>query len=559
MADVSSRGAEFDLEKDTVTFENLASIQWDVIVIGTGMGGGTIGHQLAQSGMRVLFLEMGEALKPEAVQSTSFFNKIRKQFDDDLKATELKNAGRLNEKITVAKDGSTFKRYLPLGSGPGGSTAIYGAALERMKRIDFECSIKNFDSEKTNIPQKWPLDFDEFCQYYTRAEIMYRVKGTRDPLDADDIGELPPPPLACKRDEALLKTWVDKGLHPYKMHVGIGYIEGCNECLGKVCARNCKSDALTDALTPAIQKYDAQLLTNCKVLKLNADKTSAQSVLALHDGEERDLSAKIIVVSAGAIGSPGLLLNSSSEHWPNGLGNDNDQVGRNLMFHASDFFAVWPTKPSSLDGPKKTIALNDLYVHQDRKLGCFQSVGVNIEQGHIFQYFTEKLQRWNWPLKNISLQLMRVPAYFASFFLRNAAIFASIIEDYPYEFNRVKLETSSKFGVSIEYRSSAELKERTKLSRKAIMDLITPCKSLLLTGADNLNFGHSCGTCRMGVSEKNSVIDTSCKLHGMENIYVVDASFFPTSAGVNPSLTIAANAIRVADLIVEKWPDLVRK
>lgn len=533
--------------------EDPEAVQWDVAIIGTGMGGGTIGHQLAKAGMKVLFIEMGGQYEKNEGHSNSWGSKIQKQFNSEFESIELRKSGRLNEKILFHSQTKSEKMYLPLGCGPGGSTVLYGAALERMKRIDFDCSIKNEDTNDSNFPTRWPIDYDAFCQYYAKAELLYKVRGTPDPLDPDDDHQLPMPPTACGRDEFLMKTWLNQGLHPYKMHIGISYIEGCEECLGVICNRECKSDSATNALKPALQKFGASLLLNCRVLKLNTSKTAAKSIEAIYKGKKIRINSKVIIVAAGAINSPALLQRSVSSHWPNGLGNDYDLVGRNLMFHTSDFFAVWPKGAHDNKGPHKTIALNDLYVHQNRKLGCFQSVGVEIKSGQIFHYFKMIFLKWTWPLKNITLQILRLPAYFISLFFRNAGLFATIIEDYPYYHNRVKAEADTEFGIEIHYKKSKELLDRIQLSRRAIHKTLKPCRSMLLNGDENLNYGHPCGSCRMGISPNTSVLTSDCNIHGVENVYVVDASFFPTSSGVNPSLTIAANALRVADIIIKKW------
>ena len=248
--------------------------------------------------------------------------------------------------------------------------------------------------------------------------------------------------------------------------------------------------------------------------------------------------------------TPLLLLNSISKDWPSGLANRSDCVGRNLMLHATDFVAVRSRSRLSAKGPKKALALNDFYIRKGRKLGTFQSVGIEVEYWYVLSYLRSvisKAPRWQ---RRLASPFVRIAARIGSTYFRNAAMFAMIIEDLPYWDNRVVPDPQATNGMRFEYRYTGELLERTRMFRRELSAALKPKhRIIVLTGKNNINFGHVCGTCRFGNDPRTSVLDRNNRAHDVENLYVVDASFFPSSSGTNPSLTIAANALRVAEAI----------
>ena len=268
------------------------------------------------------------------------------------------------------------------------------------------------------------------------------------------------------------------------------------------------------------------------------------------------------MLAAGAYMSPIILLNSRSDAWPDGLANKSGLVGRNLMFHVSDFFAVTPTERLSADGPAKSLALNDFYVHMGNKYGTFQTAGAAIVPGQIMQYLRDIAQKeptwwrrlasprpaWWRKLSSPAVRLVAYLLYYV-FNFKSAAIWASIIEDLPYHDNRVIADPTARNGMRFEYHYTDELKARVAAFRTLLTKAIAPHRTIILSGENNINFGHVCGTCRFGDDPSKSVLNRDNRAHGLANLYVVDASFFPSSGGTNPSLTIAANALRVAEAI----------
>jgi choline dehydrogenase-like flavoprotein len=258
--------------------------------------------------------------------------------------------------------------------------------------------------------------------------------------------------------------------------------------------------------------------------------------------------ARLFVLAAGALATPTLLLNSASPQWPAGLANRSDCVGRNLMFHVSDFIAVRPRGRLSQEGPRKALSLNDFYLYQGVKLGTFQSVGISVDRGYVLYYLRsvfQKSPRWQ---RALISPFLRLVARGAALYFEGAAMFASIVEDLPYWDNRVVPDPGARNGLRFHYRYPAELRERTRIFRRELARALRPHHStMVLSGENNLNFGHTCGTCRMGNDPASSVLDRDNRAHDVKNLFVVDASFFPSSGGTNPSLSIAANALRAAE------------
>jgi choline dehydrogenase-like flavoprotein len=255
-----------------------------------------------------------------------------------------------------------------------------------------------------------------------------------------------------------------------------------------------------------------------------------------------------VVLAAGAYMTPALLLKSASAAWPDGLANRSGMVGRNLMLHTSDFMALDSPQWYSPDGPKKTLALNDFYFDKGHKLGTFQTVGFPFESPFILAYLrhvADSDPRW-W--RKITNPMLPLASDFAPRLFSRSTMFATIVEDLPYAHNRIVLDQSAPNGMRFEYEYTQELKWRNAYFRKRVKDTLSHKHRVrVLSGRNNINFGHVCGTCKFGDDPATSVLDSMNRAHDLENLYVVDASFFPSSSGTNPSLTVAANALRVAD------------
>jgi choline dehydrogenase-like flavoprotein len=514
-------------------------------IIGTGMGGATAGYALAQRGHRVLFLEKGHFLFGDAETGNSKPSILE----------ENTPQVRLREGLWPwSLQGSTsfgdVELFGALGCGSGGTTNLYAAQLERLAPADFRPRANHAHVVDSTLPEKWPVSYEQFAPYYRRAERLFHVCGTPDPLAREFEESLRIPPPLSPRDQDIFDSFCELGLHPYRAHIGCDFIEGCGECGGALCRRACKSDAATRCLLPALDQCGAAMLPQCDVLRLEADGPNVKRIHCRRLGEEFSITAGVVVLAAGAFMSPILLMNSRSPRWPDGLANSSGMLGRNLMFHTSDMIAISPRKPLCDVGPKKAIAVNDFYFSDGKKLGTLQSVGLPVTRQWLLSSMRAGPRRDPCLWRQLSRPFLGLVAPLAAIPFRAAAVFATIVEDLPYYDNRIWSDASANSGMRFHYRYPDELRERNCLLRGRIADTLkSRHRMAVLTGENNLNYGHVCGTCRFGDDPASSVLDRNNRAHDLANLYVVDASFFPSSGGTNPALTIAANALRVADAI----------
>jgi choline dehydrogenase-like flavoprotein len=517
--------------------------EWDVIVVGTGMGGSTAGYELARLGRRVLFLEKGRFLHAGPVPP-----------DPHSTWDAVGQARMRTGRWPVPLEGETtfgkVKFFAPMGCGSGGSTAVFGAQLERFQSMDFRPRASFPHVTDANLPEQWPIAYEEFVPFYRRAEALYRVCGTPDPLNPDAESQLRPPPALSERDQVLWDSMVSLGLHPYRSHVGFHHIPDCFECFD-VCAKDCKGDAGGRSLVPALTRHGAKILTDCEVQELIAKGRRVTTVRATRKGREFKLTAKTVILASGSFMTPLLLLNSRSAEWPDGLANSSGAVGRNLMLHATDFLTIDHRELYSAKGPMKSIAANDFYFADGRKLGTLQAVGLPILAPFILDYLRfAEVRDPRWWRHRVS-RFLPLAARFTSYYFRRAGLFATIVEDLPYLDNRIVPDKSANNGMRFQYTYTRELLDRNRYLRKRLARTLAPKHKVRFVtgGTNNINYGHVCGTCRFGDDPSTSVLDRHNRAHDLDNLYVVDASFFPSSGGINPSLTIAANALRVGGIV----------
>ncbi|OBF58379.1 glucose-methanol-choline oxidoreductase, partial [Mycobacterium sp. 852002-50816_SCH5313054-b] len=352
---------------------------WDVIVVGTGMGGGMLGYSLARSGRRVLFVEKGrstlpgtagtiraampELAEPRAARSAQTY------YD------ALARAGRSTDEIEDIS-GPRPKRFVPfIGSGTGGSSALYGMVCERFFAQDFTPRQNFRDPGDSTVPEAWPITYDQLSPWYAQAEKLLGVRGARDPLRPEAAAGLPAAPPFSPDNQPLVDHLAGRGLHPYHLPMACDYTEGCPTCQAHLCPRSCKNDAARNGVLPAVTEHGAQLLDQCRVVRLEADRTQVQQVIAQHRSDMLALKGKVVVLAAGALATPVLLLNSRSGDWPRGLANGSDVVGRNLMRHLLEPIEIWPNPKRRIMAANKEIGLNDFYFCEGQKYGTLQSFG----------------------------------------------------------------------------------------------------------------------------------------------------------------------------------------
>ena len=521
---------------------------WDVIVVGTGMGGGMLGYSLARSGRRVLFVEKGrstlpgvpgtirsampEAAEPRAGRSAQTY------YD------ALARAGRTTDEIEDIS-GRFSRRFVPfLGSGTGGSSALYGMVCERFFARDFTPRQNFRDPGDSTVPEAWPLTYDQMRPWYGAAEKLLGVRGQPDPLrpEAAEAG-LPAAPPFSAANQSLVDYLAGRGLHPYHLPMACDYTDGCTTCQSYLCAQSCKNDSARNCVWPAVAEHGAQLLAECRAVRLDADRTGVQQVICEHRGGTLALKAKVVVLAAGALVTPMLLLNSRSGDWPNGLANGSDWVGRNLMRHLLDVIEIWQPDCKVTTPNVKEIGLNDFYFWEGQKYGTVQSFGAMPPP----EVLTNNP---GWRARALRLMSPAVRPVYERFF-NGGLLLALIMEDLPYLDNRVlpsdRPSVDGRQRLQIQYRLHASEIERRAVFLRQLKEVLKPFRKITLRGAENnVALAHVCGTCRFGTDPKTSVLDPQNRAHEVNNLYVVDGSFFPSSAGLNPSLTIAANALRVA-------------
>lgn len=513
---------------------DLLNRHWDVIVVGTGMGGATFGRAMADRGRSVLFVEKGrqgfrsecQTLSPDVADPLARI--VRGYWPDKLE-------GKINGQL------SSF--FAPLGCGIGGSSVFYAGTLERPEPHDLE--------DRPAMPHPvggWPCSWQDMVPWLEKAEAMYRVHDGSRPLNCE-APSLPTASILTGADDAAIMGRLRANGHqPYLLHTSIGGGKECRECRGTKCPRVCKMDARSAGIEPALALGNAAVIDQCEVIAVRGDARHITHVEAIYQGQRLHLRADIFVLAAGAFSSPRLLLASHSEQWPNGCGNTNDQVGRNLMFHLNEMFAIWPRITESTATPSKSVGLRDLYSMNGHRMGMVQAMGINVNYGEIAYFLKEQLKIGRF---SSLAPLAPLAAWSASRLLGRAKLFVGLLEDLPYGTNRVHLRPEKPSQISFEYSMSEELLHRRKLFRKGIQRAFRGMRPVFANWQPELNYGHPCGTLRAGSDPRVSVLNNQCRLHDIDNLHVVDASFFPTSMGVNPSLTIAANALRVADILLK--------
>jgi choline dehydrogenase-like flavoprotein len=440
----------------------------------------------------------------------------------------------------------------------GGNTKFYGAALFRLRREDFG-EVKHWGG----VSPAWPIGYEDMEPYYTAAERLYHVHGERgvDPTDPPAGAPYPHPAVSHEpRLQQLHDDWARLGLRPFHVPLGIMLDERnprasrcirCETCDGHPCLVGAKSDAQVVAVDPALADPNVTLLTNAYVAKLETSASGREVTrLVVTRGEATEThSADVVVVSAGAINSAALLLRSASDRHPHGLANGSDMVGRHYMGHVNSVLMAVSRCPNPTVF-QKTLGLNDFY---------FGSPEWEYPMGHIS--FVGKLDADT--LRGGAPAI--APGWSLDLMAKHSMDFWLTSEDLPDPDNRVTLDREGNIVLAYRpnnetahQRLTAKLEQLMKQQRKCGVHGYECHEGLF---SRNLFLGqriplagvaHQNGTARFGRDPRDSVLDVNCRAHEVGNLYVVDASFFPSSAAVNPALTIMANALRVADHLKDR-------
>jgi len=515
---------------------------YDVIIIGTGAGGGTLAHRLAPSGKTILMLERGGYVP-------------REKDNWSTKAVYLEGKYQTKEQWHD-KDGKPLHPHT--NYYVGGNTKFYGAALFRFRREDFG-DIKHHGG---NSPS-WPISYEDLEPYYTQAERLYHVHGKRgeDPTEPQTSEPYPYPPVSHEpRMQHLSDDFERSGLRPFHTPLGVMLDEGnpqkslcirCETCDGHPCLVNAKSDTQVVCVDPALEYPNVTLLTNAYVDRLETSPSGREvtKVIVQHNGTLQEYSANIVVISCGAINSAALLLRSPNDKHPRGLANGSDVVGRHYMGHVNSVL-MGVSKCPNPTVFQKTLSLNDFYLPS---------------------------KEWDYPMGHISFvgkldtDTLRAgapaiaPGFTLELMAQHSLDFWLTSEDLPDPNNRVTVDPAGNIVLSYQ-PNNEEAHKRLIAKLKDLMNHQSKCpahghqchvglfsRNLFLGQQIPLaGVAHQNGTIRFGQDPKSSALDSHCKAHELDNLYVVDSSFFPSSGAVNPALTVIANALRVGDHLVER-------
>jgi len=511
---------------------------YDVIIIGSGAGGGTLAHTLAGSGKSILLLERGDFLARE--------------MDNWDPRPVFVDGKYISTDTWYDGDGKPFQPQVHYFVG--GATKLYGAALYRLRPEDFG-EIKHVDG----ISPAWPLSYGDFEPWYSQAEQLYQVHGNggEDPTEGHRSEPYPWPAVSHEpRIQQIHDGLASGGYHPFHAPCGILLNEAdrpashcirCTWCDGYPCMVHAKADADVIAVRPVMDRPNVTLVRGAEVTKLETDPSgrTVTGVAVQRDGQREVFTGDIVVVSAGAANSAKLLLNSASDQHPNGLANGSDQVGRNYMFHNCKAVVALCKEPNDTVF-QKTLGINDFYsATKDYAypMGNIQMIGKSNAEAMRGEKPKATMLAPEWTLSDVA---------------KHAVDFWLTTEDLPRPENRVTTDADGNVHLAYEmtnddeaFRLYGELRkilnhtgmaEHHVLRKNFYMDMDIPVAGC----------AHQAGTCRFGTDPAASVLDTNCKAHELDNLYVVDTSFFPSIGAVNPALTAMANALRVGEHLQER-------
>jgi choline dehydrogenase-like flavoprotein len=494
----------------------MQSLSADVVVVGSGMGGATTALALARRGVDVLVLERGGRLprEPENWSPRAVF------LDRRYKPAERWLDGA----------GGSFApgvHYVV-----GGSTKVYGASLPRFRERDFT-AVEHHDGTSP----AWPFSYADLEPYYGEAERLYRVHGTtgEDPTEPWRSTPFPHPALEHEPYVADLAARLrEQGVRPSANAMGVDLRPGgscirCATCDGFPCRLGAKSDAETCAIDPALTTGNARLATGVRVRRIVTDDPGRRVDHLVAEGSDGPVrvAGDRFVLAAGAVNSAALLLASADERHPRGLANGSDQVGRNFMMHNNAHIVAVDLDRRNDVTFQKTLSVNDWYHDggDGYPLGAMQLIGK--VQGVMMRAAAPR----------------GVPRSVLDQVARRSVEWLIMGEDLPSPESRVTVDSAGRITTARVARGTGThrrlLKRAKRLLRSAGYDAV------LTQHFDISMNSHQCGTVVAGTDPATSVLDPWCRAHEVANLWVVDGGFFPSSAAMNPALTIAAQALRV--------------
>jgi choline dehydrogenase-like flavoprotein len=500
------------------TRSSAMKLSYDIVIIGTGAGGGTLAYALRKSGARILLVERGDYL-PQEPQNWSHEEVF---FKGRYKSAEH----------WMDEQGRPYSPWVHYWVG--GNTKMFGACLPRFRRQVFE----GREHSNGDAPP-WPIRYEDLEPYYAQAERIYRVHGSagEDPTGPDRSGDFPYPPVphapyVAEHSERLAA----QGLHPFHLPMGVDVRDGgrcilCKTCDGFPCQVLAKSDADVCCVRPALESPTVELMTGTTAQRLLTDPAGrhVRAVEVRRNGETFEVAADTFVVSCGAANSAALLLRSADSMHPNGLANGSGLLGRHYMQHVfSALMGIHPIRTNPTEF-QKTVGINDFYL---------KGPGMPYPYGNLA--LLGKLQAGM-----LALDQPLVPRPILQAIANRSVDWWAQSEDLPDPENRVTLDASGNVCVRWKPNNLRAHQALVRAAKKMLRAAGFPI--ILVRGLDRAATAHQCGTMRFGTDPAASVLDLYCRAHDVPNLRVVDASFFPSSAGMDPTLTIAAQALRVGD------------
>jgi choline dehydrogenase-like flavoprotein len=492
---------------------------FDVVIVGSGMGGGTLAYALRNRGLRVLLVERGDFIPTE-----------RENWNTD--AVFVEGRYKADERWQAA-DGAYYQPGLTYAVG--GNTKVYGASLPRFRRSDFG-AVQHADG----VSPAWPFTYQELAPYYAAAEQIFGVHGEPERGNDDRTEAFPYPPVGHEKPvQRIADRLRAAGYTPSHLPLGLDLRPGgrcirCATCDGYVCMTDAKADADIRCVRPALREGNVELLTRAFARRVLTDSTGRRAVRVEleRDLEHMTIEAGLVVISCGAVNSAALLLRSRTDQHPHGLANSSGMVGRNYMVHNNTIMLTVKPVRRNKAVYQKTLYINDFYDEGNDEhpypLGHIQLIGKVREQ-------------------MVREQAKPAPRWLRRYITERSMDWWLFTEDLPDPENRVEVTTSG--AIRLHWRPNnirahdALVREARRIARRAGYPLA-------LTRRAGIEVcSHQAGTVRAGTDPNSSVIDPSCRTHDIENLFVVDASFFPSLPVMNPALTIAANALRVAEHI----------
>lgn len=496
---------------------------YDVIIVGTGAGGGTLAYKLAGTGKKILILERGDFMPLE----------LQNRANVDIFKKELYRAPE-NWYDSSGEPFSPQTNY-----AVGGNTKIYGAALIRMREKDFE-AVKH----QEGISPEWCLKYKDFEPYYTEAEQLYKVHGqaANDPTEPPHSTEYPYPAVEHEPEiQKIVEAIAQQGLHPETLPLTLTREE-----------EDPTGDSEVFGIAPLLNSPNITIKASAKVLRLltNSSANTVKAVEAEINGQSFLFFGDIIVLACGAVNSAALLLRSGNEIHPNGLANSSDLVGRNLMKHLMT--AVVQPSPTPNSGKfLRSVSVNDFYWGDENfayPMGHIENTGGLLQD----ITFAESP-----PI--LSVLAKAIPgAGIKQLALRSIGwwLHSEVVPDPN---NRIEVKGDKLFfhytpnNLEAHDRLVHRWMDVLKSVDKAIGHSVLKRGNVYPRGEVPIEVvANQCGTCRFGEDPKTSVLDINCRTHDVDNLYVVDSSFFPSSSGVTPALTIIANALRVGEHLKER-------